>query len=156
VEASIEKARELTDQQQLLADSIANVGSDFVRMGLLGELSFRNLTQALRRFVADLIAAIVRMAIFNALVSYFTGGASTAAFAGFNLAGGHFGTASPGSAGGFPLSTPTLGPAIGGAALSINQGFLGVSERFVRDLNEAQARVARTYGVQIVASEALA
>jgi len=153
IEELKEKAIELTDRQQLLADSVANLGADFVRMGLAGELSFRNLTQALRQFVSELIAALVRMAIFNALVSAFAGGGTTSLLTGAVGFRGGFATAP--SLPNVPPAAPRLG-APGVAGVSVNNSFLGVSERFVRELNEASARLARQYGVQIVSSEVLA
>jgi len=144
----------LSEKQQLYASGVADLGGQLVQMGIQGQLTFENLAAAVRNFVAQLIAAIVRMLILQAIARAFGAavGGSAGAAAGGAIAGG-IGSTVPGF--GPSLTGPpntgglgTLGPS--SATVSINQGFLGVSDAFVRDLNEAQSRVARSYGVSIV------
>jgi hypothetical protein len=154
----------LTERQQLSANAVADLGANLVAMGIQGQLTFENLAATVRNFVAQLIAAIIRMLILQAIARAFGsafGGAAGGAAAG--AVAGQVGGAIPGfgpslSAPQFPI-TPNvsgLGTGAPSSGVTINQGFLGVSDAFVRDLTEAQSRVARSYGVSIVPLGSLA
>jgi len=150
--AKVDRFNDLSANQQesimLMNEGVADLGGNLVAMGIAGELSFKNLAAAVRQFVGQLVAAIIRMLILQALARAFGAavGGSAGAAAGGAIASGVGGTVGFGpqlSSTNIPI-TPTT------ATLSLSQGFLGVSDSFVRDLTEAQSRVARSYGVSIV------
>jgi hypothetical protein len=154
---------------QALIDTAAEFGSQFVQLAAAGELSFKTLASLIKDLIVSLIAYIVKLLIAYALQKALSGtpfgvavgfGYGLAAGASGGGGGGGFGPSlsGPPTTGGLQTLNASSVPNIQGLSgigspapsLALQQSFLGVSDAFVRDLNEAQSRVARSYGVSIV------
>lgn len=137
--------------QQTAAGAVANLGGELVSMAIMGELAFKDLGQAVRRFIAQLAAAVVQALILRAIMAAITGGSSTVAPS-TSTGGGAIGpealTTPPGGVTAEQIAR--LAPVSGAAVIS--NSFLGVSRRFVEELTAMQNDLARRHGVQILAS----